>query len=694
MAGMLRLARARHTPMQPSPDPPPLDFALLQQTPLGQPPRNRRTLWWMLGFLLLVVASVVGLVLYLHAFEREEEERRRVADGQWLEQSVRFHFNRLEEDLLILARQAVLDSGRAPSARQAPAMQGGLLWNAPGAILWHGWQEPGPSSLPARWHDDDQAHPANAEALASMFDIATGLRRSAYAGPMRKSDGTLTDTLWLTVPFFERGQFVGNYVAALSMDACVRGLVPTWFHQNHGVRLVTEGADTTAIHAADTPSAYLAPMNLPGTDLFVEIAPLDVQPAMVPRIFLLVALLFLLGMLVSLLALRRDIGKRQHVQALLQAQVALRTAMENSVTIGLRAWARNGKVLYVNEAFCRMVGYGVSELVGRSAPMPYWPAHHAAELNVLHRDIIAKGTRDEGVEVQFQHRDGHLVDVLIHEAPLTTAQGEQVGWMSSVLDISERKRAQRLAALQQEKLEASGRLVAVGEVASTLAHELNQPLGALSSFANGLLNRLRSRSIALDDVVPVVERMARLSDKAGGIIQRVNAFARQRELSYQRFELSGFVHRCVATQTPPDGVVLQAPPPRFAVWVQADGLLLEHVVTNLVANALGWAARGSSQPGQVRVWVQTAADEQRMAQLCVADSGPGVREEDREHIFTAFFSTKDGGMGMGLAICRSIVEAHHGRIDVRRDPGLGGALFTVWLPLDGAPASPSPQETR
>ena len=165
----------------------------------------------------------------------------------------------------------------------------------------------------------------------------------------------------------------------------------------------------------------------------------------------------------------------------------------------------------MNPAFCSLVGYSAAELLGRSAPMPYWPADHADEIQLVHRKIINLGTSDEGVEVQFQHRDGRFIDVLIHEAPLTAVTGESLGWMSSVLDISERKRAQRMAASQQDKLEASGRLVAVGEVASTLAHELNQPLGALSSFANGLLHRLRGGTITLADMEPVVVRMAALA---------------------------------------------------------------------------------------------------------------------------------------------------------------------------------------
>ncbi len=676
--------------MQPLPRPPPLDFALLQQTLPGHAPRSRRTLWWLLGLLALLVASVVALVLYLNAFEHDEEERRRVSDGQWLEQSVRFHFVRLEEDLRVLARQALQSDGGA--MRAAPTVQGGLLWNQPGAVLWHGWQPRADlqgEGLPDLLRQARAANPWNDEALASMLAIAVGLRRSSYAGPLRDAEGARTDVVWLAVPYFERGEFLGNYLAALSMQRCLDGLVPAWFHQTHRVSLASDvalgGRASLATSGQSDTVPYLAAMNLPGTDMFIKVAPLRAQPAMVPRIFLLVALLFLTGMLVSLLALRRDIGKRQRVQALLEAQMVLRTAMENSVTIGMRAWASNGQILYVNEAFCRMVGYRAEELVGRSAPMPYWPANRADEINVVHHDVIARGTRTEGLELQFEHRDGHMVDVLIHEAPLVTAGGEHVGWMSSVLDVSEKKQAERLAVQQQERLEASGRLVAVGEAASTLAHELNQPLGALSSFAHGLLNRLRDRSVASDEVERVVLRMARLSDKAGGIIQRVNAFARRRELVLAPVELTHFVQRCIAAQPRSSAASVHWAGTANQVWIQADELLLEHVVNNLLGNAIAWAQRGAARlsdggAARVRVAVQLHAREQA-ATLTVADNGPGVSEDAREQIFNAFFSTQEGRMGMGLAICRSIVEAHHGRIEVGSDAALGGALFTVWLPV-------------
>lgn len=665
------------------------DFALLQKSVARTGSRNRRVLWWLVGLLALLLGSVVTLLLYLNNFEEEEAARRRADDAQWLEQSVQFHFRRLEDDLLVLARQALQQGGGVGGQlpEQQRDLNAGLLWREPGVILSSGWidagQPSGPRVGPERWPIDWDAHPDNAEALSLMQSVSQGLRRAAYAGLMLHSDGTATDVVWLAVPFFDRGQFAGNYLVAVSLNQALSALLPAWFMQDHSVQLL----GTEAMDASD--AAYRAPINLSGTDLFVQVALTQDQPATVPRIFFLVALLFLSGMLVSLYALRRDFIKRQQVQALLQAQVALRTAMENSVTIGLRAWDLGGKILYVNDAFCRMVGYSAAELIGRAIPFPYWPAEQIDALQRVHDGIMVQGTSGEGVEVQFQHRDGHLVDVLIHEAPLNTAAGEQIGWMSSVLDISERKHAQRMAAQQQEKLEASGRMVAVGEVASTLAHELNQPLGALSSFANGLLNRLNDGNISTTELLPVVERMARLAERAGGIIKRVNAFARRRELSRQRLDLVAFLQRVLAQQGDERGAAPAWDMPRHAIWVEADELLLEHLINNLLGNAQDWAAQAGQKP---QVWVGLQQDDaQHLAVLTVADTGPGVSEEAQATIFKAFVSRKEGGMGMGLAICRSIVEAHHGRIEVSRDPLLGGARFTVQLPLaELAPTKETP----
>ncbi|GAB4212553.1 MAG: PAS domain S-box protein [Rhodoferax sp.] len=657
-----------------------LDFALLQESVSRSPARNRVAMLGLLAFLALLVASVVMLVVYLKAFEAEEATRRRAADAQWLEQTVRFHFRRLEDDLLILARNT---PAQPRSALAQTKIDGGLLWQASEVVLTSGWLQ-APDERPndgvlARWLSDRAAHPDNAADLALMQSTSMGLRRAAYAGPMRTTDGRLTDVIWLAVPFFDRGEFVGNYLAAVSIDKALQAMVPIWYLQEHPVRLALSDRDSLTPKKVDDlhPSTSIA-LDLPGVDLFMQVTQPPAVPTTVPRIFLGVALLFLAGMLAALWVLRRDLAKRQQIQLLLQAQVALRTAMENSVTIGLRAWDMDGRILYVNQAFSRMVGYPPEALIGTRMPFAYWPKEQHIQLARVHADIMGQGTDGQGVEVQFQHRSGQLIDVLINEAPLTTADGEQIGWMSSVLDISERKRAQRLAAAQQEALEASGRLVAVGEVASTLAHELNQPLGALASFANGLLNRLHAGSIRTDEVAPVVERMARLAERAGAIIRRVGDFARRRELTRQRVDLVAVVQRVVDGERPP-GVLLHWSPPRVPVWVEADALLLEHLVANLLGNALYWVTQGQATQGpQVALAVQSDAS---VARLTVGDNGPGVPPEAAEAIFRAFVSRKEGGMGMGLAICRSIVEAHHGHIHVGTDPLLGGALFAVELPL-------------
>ena len=665
---------------------PSFDFDLLQRPAGATAGRGRRAAFWLLGLLLLLVVAVVSLVIYLQRFEAEEDLRRQSADAQWLEQSARFHFRRLEDDLQVLAhrsREATGDAVQPP----LEAINAGLLLREPGVVMAQGWQ-PAPADaateriISQRWRAD-AAEPVNAEMLAVMRDAASGLRRPAYAGPMRtigqpgQADAAMV--IWVAVPLFDQGRFSGNYLARLSLLRAVDAFVPIWFRDKHEIRLLDELQRTQAGPLDDR--SRQASLDLPGTDFALQVRTTLADAPTVPRTFFLVAVLCLLGMLGALYALRLDFLKRQRIERALQAQVALRSAMENAVTIGLRAWDRQGRILYVNRAFSRMVGFESGELLGRSAPMPYWPAHQAAELDLLHRDVIAQGTEEAGIEVQFQHKSGELVDVLIHEAPLRTADGQPVGWMSSVLDISERKRAERTAARQQQKLEASGRLVAMGEVASTLAHELNQPLGALSGFANGPLNRLRQGRLSDAELIGVVERMEQLSAKSGRIIQRVSAFARRREMSRQPLDLCAFVHRVVEPLQRQRPAVLQLELPAQPLWIEGDALLLEHALLNLVSNAEHWAAQGD-RPPQVRVSVARANGLAQMGELVVEDSGPGVPADQRDQVFNAFFSGKDDGMGMGLAICRSVVEAHHGVIEVGASVALGGACFRLSLPLD------------
>ncbi|MBC7619555.1 MAG: PAS domain S-box protein [Candidatus Saccharibacteria bacterium] len=643
-----------------------IDLDLLDLNARQSAAMNKRAMRWLVGMLVLVGVSIALLAVFLRDVEMQEEDRRRTADAQWLDQTLRFHFRRLEGDLSVMALLA-----QRPAPEQAPELRPGALWQISGVMRYHGWLAADRYGKPASWPTALQEAAAQDStgsaggALLTMLETARGLQRAAYAGPLPGGAKSPQHTLWLAVPLVEQGRFLGAYIAAVQVDKALAQAIPSWFLQNHRLSV----APPATAHDAQS-ATYEAPITLPGAQWKISVQSLNDPPATAPRTFFGVALVCLAGMLVALYFLWRDAARQRTTESKLQTQIALRTAMERSVTLGLRAWDLQGRLLYVNKAFCRMVGWQADELMAAASgdsPGPWTrPVIQSAEYPQL------------GQELQLSHRDGHALEVLAHGAPLTLGNGAVIGWMGSTLDITERKQMERLAALQHEKMEASGRLIAMGEVASTLAHELNQPLGALSSFATGLLNHLQQQRISLNEVVPVVERMERLADKAGRVIKRVNAFARRQEIQRQGLACLSFVTRVAQSVNLPATIHLELHLPTTAPDVPADALLLEHALVNVVLNASEWAPLGSTTPACVRVSV--LAEPERLG-LRVEDSGPGVPPEQLAHIFDAFTSGKPGGMGMGLSICRSIVEAHHGRMEVDRSASLGGAQFTLWLPL-------------
>ena len=619
--------------------------------------------------MILLIVMMATLLMYLRSFELEESQRQRVADSQWIEQSVLFHFQRLEQDLRSRAAQ-----GKAPSTS---VTRQGLLMNTQGVIKNILWIPEGHLERMQIIKGSAGEFRTEAFDLAIMLDIAKELQRAAYASGL--PSGHPSDA-WVAVPVLDqRAQFSGHIVASIHMESAISAMVPAWFASQNKVTFKTDSLEVVPDQAVNFPDDYRVYINLPGFDFVLQVQTQDASPPWAPRLLTASALVALLGMLLSLYVLRQDLRKRQQVQAALHDEMALRQAMENSVTTGLRAWDMQGRIIYVNQAFCDMVGYSESELLGKQAPLPYWPLHQINEIEAMHRDIRQSGTSDQGLEVTFQHKNGQMVDVLVHEAPLYSADGQQWGWMSSVLDISERKRMERVSQQQQRQLEASGRLMAVGEVASTLAHELNQPLGALSGFATGLLNRLEKQDIELPEVRPVVARIQQMADRAGNIIRRINAFARKREMQQERVNLPELIKQRLRPSFNLRDLTWQLP--ETPMWVLGDSTLLEHAFRNLIQNSIEWS---HALPGRLtRVNVTLQSTDQGV-ELKFEDNGPGVTESEREQIFDAFYTRKEGGMGMGLSIVRSVIEAHRGSIEVVRSDSLGGACFVIRLPHEGA----------
>jgi two-component system sensor histidine kinase DctS len=353
--------------------------------------------------------------------------------------------------------------------------------------------------------------------------------------------------------------------------------------------------------------------------------------------------------------------------------------MEDSVQTGLRARDLEGRITYVNPAFCAMVGWRVEDLVGKLPPMPYWVDEEMAATRALHDRILAGSGPARGFEVRFKRRNGEIFPALIHEAPLIDEQGRQTGWMSSVVDISDQKRAEEMTRQQQERLQATARLVAMGEMASSLAHELNQPLAAIASYNAACLNMLASDQANLKDVEAVLAKSAEQAQRAGRIVRRIYEFVRRSVPKSESCDVVQLVDEVIGLVEPDArrlgirvrrSVAAELPP------VRGDRVLLGQAILNLVRNAIDAMRDVDAEQRQLVVAV---TDDDDQLHLSIADRGSGIAPEALPHLFEPFFTTKTEGMGMGLNICRSVVEAHKGRLWVAANPQ-GGSIFHLLLP--------------
>ena len=501
-----------------------------------------------------------------------------------------------------------------------------------------------------------------------------------------------------------------------------------------------------------------------------------------------------------------DVTERKRREDAIRTEYAFRKAMEESVMTGLRAIDMEGRIIYVNPAFCRMVGLSAEQLVGCGPPFPYWPPEdNATQRHNLELTMAGKAPAS-GFSMRIMHAGGGFVDVRIYVSPLIDGNGKQTGWMASMIDITEPVRAraelvashERFVAVldgldaavyvadaetdqilyanmafcaifgadavgrnsreltaccrpdsalllrdphqltlaelpcelfdgdlqntislrwyhlrdraikwvdgrvvrmviatditesrqiedenvrQQTRLEQTSRLISMGEMASTLAHELNQPLAAISNYAMGCVTRLESGAYRSEDLLAAMRKASFQAERAGKIVRRMRDFVRKSEPNRASVPLADIVDEAIGfaeIEARKAGVDIRVSIPPALPPVYADRIMIEQVLLNLVKNGIEAMVQTPRQRRQLSVVAHR--NDEAQVEIEVRDNGHGIDDSETEKLFTPFFTTKPQGMGMGLNICRTIIEFHNGRLWAAPNPE-GGTTFRFTLPL-------------
>ena len=629
---------------------------------LAVPPRpaQRRGLWALPALLsLLFVLGVIVWAQRNDADERDELRKTMISDALSLEAQLRARVDTEALQLRVLADQLRTAAPSALATR--PEVAAGLrrLWLS---VTWLDANNRIVAHVP------EQIQPP----VVGRFGVEDDPGQSAHL-----------------VAALGQSPSAGSLVVRYSPAMLLKRGVPWWLARKYDVRLVdgfdfviASTGDNALRAAGESYQLAFGPIHDGYLQLSLREAPQAWYRAL--PVVLIGGFLVLIGAATALL--RRQVHQVSRAEAAWRVETAWRSAMEDSALVGLRARDAAGRLLYVNRNFCELVGYAPDALLGQAPPMPYWPPEAIDEAMQRTRRNLAGEAPREGYETRWRHRDGHALDVMVFESPLVDAQGAQIGWMGSIVDISHSKRLAERERRQNETLAHHARLTMLGEVASTLAHELNQPLTAIASYSAGIANSIRKQAAPDPVLLSALERLGQQAAHAGRIVQRIREFLTRREPQHEACDLNRVVSEAVdllRREHQRLGVQLTLELDPLLPQVIADAVLIEQVIINLVRNA-GDAL--SAQAGERRIEVSTApaaGPAARFVRVDVSDNGPGLDGRSIEALCAPFYSTKSEGMGMGLAICRSIIDAHHGAFDVAQAPG-GGARFSFSLPLDAS----------
>jgi PAS domain S-box-containing protein len=785
---------------------------------------------------MLFLAAIIAAFWYLRNEEIERETESVKRDTEIAQQQIRLHLIENQEQLVRIAREIVTHTidadeflGQATSFTHERPEITHLTWitaqrkvrASRSAASFLGGTSTGEGlerSLPA---EAGRGEPEWA------FMTARDLRQPVYSRAFTDANGT--PVFQIQVPLIDRSAFSGTLIAEYSVEALVRHYVPAEVVKRHAISVLDSQQQLLAgtvtpmpgQHARRAPIFHEVPLAPAGNGLTLRGQGYRTSIGLISNtLFWMVVALS--GLTVwMLMGTWRHMRRRAQMQSALVSETNFRRAMENSMLTGMRAMDLEGRITYVNPAFCAMTGFSEAELIGRMPPFPHWPPDRIDEnTRLLHQELQGRSPAG-GIEVRIMRRDGSQFDARMYVSPLIDARGQQTGWMTSMTNITEakrvrdqlsasherfttvlegldaavsvlsvqqhellfanrsyrlwfgadarghallasaegalpfvpetdeevdtfgglpaqeltgigaeprevfveslrkwfdvrgrylqwtdgrlaqmliatdvtaRRRAEAQAAQQAEKAQVTSRLVTMGEMASSVAHELNQPLTAITNYCNGMVSRVKGDAIQKEDLIAALEKTARQAQRAGQIIHRIRAFVKRSEPQRQpsdarqivddAVDLAGIElrRRNVAIHT----YVAQRLPP-----LMVDPILIEQVVLNLLKNSAEAIDIAKLPPArrhiELRVVPRHSREEGGVIEFSVTDTGPGLMEEVIGRLYEAFFSTKAEGLGIGLSLCRSIVESHRGRIraqNLYNGSTVVGCRFAFTLPVE------------
>jgi PAS domain S-box-containing protein len=346
--------------------------------------------------------------------------------------------------------------------------------------------------------------------------------------------------------------------------------------------------------------------------------------------------------------------------------------------IGIFIWDLEGRILEANDAFLHMVGYNREDLIARRVRWtdltpPEWLDRDEQQLVP---QLKTTGSL-QPFEKEFLRKDGSRVPVLIGVATF-----EENGYqgVAFVLDLTERKRSVEAMRELQVELAHANRLATMGQLTASIAHEVNQPIGAVRNNARAALNFLGGDSLDLGEVREALQCVVNETYRAGDIIDRIRDQVKKAPPRKERVDLNVAIKEVIALvrgELSKNRISVETRLAEKLPSVHGDRVQLQQVALNLILNAMEAMISVDDEVRELMVSTESSAPFGLL--VSVRDSGPGVAPEDRERIFESFYTTKSGGVGIGLSICRSIIDAHGGRLWADADE-LRGAIFRFTLP--------------